>query len=56
VRQDGNQRERNVRGPLLMSDLHYVAVGKMSLRRRSRLLELVGSYVAAAPADYTRYL
>ena len=55
VRQDGNQSERNLRR--LCSCLTCtIRSGKPFLRTRSRFLELIGSVVAAAPADYTRYL
>ena len=55
VRQDGKQGERNLRRPCSYPTC-AIRSGKLFLRKRSRFLELIGSLVAAVPADYTRYL
>ena len=54
-RQDVNQSQRNLRPSILVSEMHYSQCRKLSPRKRSRLLEPIGSVVVAVPADYTRY-
>jgi hypothetical protein len=54
VRQDVNQSER-LRRPCSYPTSLF-AMEKVVSEERSRLLELIGSIVVAASADYTRYL
>jgi hypothetical protein len=55
VRQEESLSERNLRRPCSCPAC-TIRSGKLFLRKRSRLLELIGSVVVAVPADYTRYL